>query len=83
MESAVVGLPDPEWGERVAAAVVSEEGSRLSPEEIQAHCRKHLHDWKCPKEVLFVDRLPRNPMGKVLTGEVARIFTARKQSPEN
>jgi acyl-coenzyme A synthetase/AMP-(fatty) acid ligase len=43
-------------------------------EAIQSHCKKHLHDWKCPKEIAFVRELPRNTMGKVLKEEVKKFF---------
>ena len=64
-ESSVVGLVDEKWGEKVVAAVVKEPDTGVSAEEIQTHCKKHLHDWKCPKEIAFVEKLPRNTMGKV------------------
>ena len=66
VESSVVGIPDERWGEKVVAAVVKKEDSKIKPEEIQIHCKNHLHDWKCPKEFVFVNELPRNTMGKVL-----------------
>jgi malonyl-CoA/methylmalonyl-CoA synthetase len=74
MESSVVGIPDERWGEKVVAAVVKKASAGITPGEIQAHCRTHLHDWKCPKEILFVEELPKNTMGKVLTREVKQIF---------
>jgi malonyl-CoA/methylmalonyl-CoA synthetase len=74
-ESAVVGLPDPTWGERVAAAVVLEPGIRLEAEAIRAICKTRLHDWKCPKAIAFVKALPRNTMGKVLKEKVKNLFT--------
>jgi malonyl-CoA/methylmalonyl-CoA synthetase len=74
VESSVVGVRDEKWGERVVAAVVARPGSEIKPEQIQAHCKNHLHDWKCPKEVIFVKALPRNTMGKVLKEEVRKLF---------
>ncbi len=74
IESSVVGIPDDRWGERVVAAVVTKPGSNVEPREVQAHCKNHLHDWKCPKEVLFVNELPRNTMGKVLKEAVKKLF---------
>lgn len=74
MESSVVGIPDERWGEKVVAAVVKKASAGITPGEIQAHCRTHLHDWKCPKEILFVEELPKNTMGKVLTREVKQLF---------
>ncbi len=74
VESSVVGVPDEKWGEKVVAAVVTKTDSNVKPEEIRAHCKNNLHDWKCPKEVVFVRELPRNTMGKVLKEEVKNIF---------
>ena len=73
-ESSVVGLVENKWGEKVAAAVVKEPEADVSAGDVQTYCKKHLHDWKCPKEIAFVDKLPRNTMGKVLKEEVKRLF---------
>jgi len=65
-ESAVVGLPDEEFGEKVVALVVQREGSApLAPEIFVAHCKTHLASYKCPKQVFIVPDLPRNAMGKI------------------
>jgi malonyl-CoA/methylmalonyl-CoA synthetase len=74
VESAVVGIPDPKWGEKVVAAVVTKVGCDLDADTIKTFCKEHLHDWKCPKEIIFVDEIPRNTMGKVLKDKVIRIF---------
>jgi len=74
VESSVVGIADEKWGEKVVAAVVTKTDSNIKPEEIRAHCKNNLHDWKCPKEVVFVQELPRNTMGKVLKEAVKNIF---------
>ena len=76
-ETSVVGVTDEKWGEKIVAAVVKKPGSDVSADEIQACCKKHLHDWKCPKQIAFVKELPRNTMGKVLKGEVKKIFSIR------
>jgi malonyl-CoA/methylmalonyl-CoA synthetase len=70
VESSVVGIADKKWGEKVVAAVVTKTNSNIKPEAIRAHCKKNLHDWKCPKKVVFVKALPRNTMGKVLKEKV-------------
>ncbi len=75
VESAVVGIPDPKWGEKVVAAVVAEAGYDLNPDTIKKFCKDHLHDWKCPKEIIFIAEIPRNTMGKVLKDEVKRLFS--------
>jgi malonyl-CoA/methylmalonyl-CoA synthetase len=74
VESSVVGIPDEKWGEKVVAALVTKSGSRLKPSDIQAHCKEHLHNWKCPKEFAFLEQLPKNTMGKVLKEEVKKFF---------
>jgi malonyl-CoA/methylmalonyl-CoA synthetase len=81
MESCVVGIPHRLWGEKVVAAVVPKPGSEVNPADIKAWCARHLHPWKCPKEIIVVKELPRNAMGKVLREEVKRIFDRRDLSP--
>jgi malonyl-CoA/methylmalonyl-CoA synthetase len=66
---AVVGLPDPEFGEKVVAAVVRDDPA-LTAEKVVAFCRRDLAGFKKPREVAFVDTLPRNALGKVLKHEV-------------
>jgi malonyl-CoA/methylmalonyl-CoA synthetase len=73
-ECCVAGVPDERWGERVVAAVVLKPGVTLTTKEVQDHCKKHLLDWKCPKEVFFLGELPRNKMGKVVKEEVVEFF---------
>jgi len=65
-EVAVVGRPDPKWGERPVAVVVLREGATLDYPTLEAHCRTRLARFKMPKELHVVDALPRNPSGKVL-----------------
>jgi acyl-CoA synthetase (AMP-forming)/AMP-acid ligase II len=69
-EAAVVGVPDETWGERVKAAVVLEDGHELTAEELQEYVDARLADYKKPREVVFLDALPRNPTGKVLKADV-------------
>ena len=68
-EVAVVGLPDPEFGERVVAAVVRDDPA-LTAENVRDFCRADLAGYKKPREVVFVEELPRNALGKVLKHEV-------------
>ncbi len=76
IESSVVGVPDEKWGEKVVAAVVIKPTSSLSNADIKAFCKERLHDWKCPKEIVFVDKIPKNTMGKMLKEAVKGVFTA-------
>ena len=64
-EVAVVGRPDPEMGERVVAAVVLKTGQTASEAELIAFCRERLASYKKPRQVVFVEPLPRNALGKV------------------
>lgn len=82
--SCVVGVPDEKWGEKVAAAVVLRPGATIEPIEVINFCKDHLSSWKCPKEVLFLEELPRNKMGKILKNEVVQRFliTLNKQPSE-
>ena len=66
LEAAVIGLPDPLWGEKVHAVVAPKAGAELTGEEIIEFCRDRIASFKKPKSVSFMERLPRNPAGKVL-----------------
>lgn len=73
-EVAVVGLPDPEYGERVAAAVVVTDGVRLDEQAIATFLAGRLAPYKRPTVVRQVDNLPRNATGKVVRRDVARLL---------
>jgi acyl-coenzyme A synthetase/AMP-(fatty) acid ligase len=70
----VVGIDDPEWGQRVAAAVVLTQGSALDLETLRAWARQHLAPYKVPTRLRVVHELPRNPMGKVVKPDLARLL---------
>ncbi len=72
LEAAVVGRPDERWGEVPVAFVALRAGATVTDEELLEHCRGQLARFKVPKEIQFVDALPRNPSGKVLKRELRR-----------
>jgi len=73
-ESAVIGIKDDQWGEKVVAAIALKHESSITEQAVLDHCKIHLHSWKCPKQIVFVNALPKNTMGKVLTEEVRLLF---------
>ena len=70
LEVAVVGRPDDRWGEVPVAHVVRRPGATATADELVAHCRTQLAKFKVPKDVVFLDALPRNPSGKILKREL-------------
>jgi fatty-acyl-CoA synthase len=70
LEAAVVGRPDDRWGEVPVAFVVLRPEMAAAADELLEHCRARLARFKVPKEVTFLDALPRNPSGKVLKREL-------------
>ncbi|HZD74213.1 MAG TPA: acyl-CoA synthetase [Actinomycetota bacterium] len=69
-ECAVVGLPDPQWGERVTATIVARDGARLTADLVRQWAGERLAPYKVPSRVHFVDALPRNALGKVVKTEL-------------
>jgi len=71
-EAAVFGMPDEQWGEKVTAAVSAHPQAQVTEDELIAWCRARLAGFKTPKQIVFLDELPKNPSGKILKRELKR-----------
>jgi len=69
-EAAVIGRPDRLMGEEVVAFVVLKPGQTATADEVMSFCQSRLARYKCPKEIRFVDALPKSPVGKILRKEL-------------
>jgi long-chain acyl-CoA synthetase len=74
--AATIGVPDPLYGEEVAAFIVLKDGLTVPEEELMNHCRDRLADYKCPKTVRFVAEIPKGPTGKLLKRELSRLYSS-------
>jgi acyl-CoA synthetase (AMP-forming)/AMP-acid ligase II len=74
LEVAVIGVPDPIWGESVLALVRPAPGHTVDHDALIAFCRERLAGYKCPRRVELIDELPRNPTGKVLKTQLRRPY---------
>ena len=70
----VVGIPDKNWGEAIAAAIVKKHGSDLDDERALKYCADHLGRYKRPKHILFLDSLPTTSVGKISHPDVKKLF---------
>jgi len=73
IEATALGVEDKEWGHRLRAFVVKVEGASVDEDAIKAYVKDNLARYKVPREVIFLDELPRNPTGKILKRELREI----------
>jgi long-chain acyl-CoA synthetase len=79
-EAAVFGIPDPQWGELVAAVVVLKPGHPLTAEDVIAHCRRSLANYKVPRRIVFSDaELPKSGSGKILKRVLRERFWGQRE----
>ena len=76
--AAAIGVPDPLYGEEVAAFIVFKPGTEATEEEIIAFCSARLADYKCPKTIRIVEEIPKGPTGKLLKRELVNKFARSK-----
>ncbi len=73
-ECAVIGLPDKEWGERVAAFIVPKQGQTVVPDQLKSFLKSRLSSFKVPKQFVSVKELPKSQAGKILKRELKKQF---------
>ncbi len=79
-QCAVVGVPDPVWGEKVCAAVVLDADGTVDLETLRAWGKERLAPYKVPKELVVLEKLPRNAMGKIIKPDVKKLFPGSEAS---
>jgi fatty-acyl-CoA synthase len=80
LEAAVIGVPDPKWGETVLAVLTCEPGTAPTVEEVRAFADPYLARYKLPTRVMLIERLPRNASGKLAKGELRQWVEAQQHA---
>jgi fatty-acyl-CoA synthase len=70
VEATAIGVEDKDWGHRLRAFVVKKHDASVDEDAIKVYVRDHLARYKVPREVIFLEELPRNPTGKILKREL-------------
>jgi fatty-acyl-CoA synthase len=78
-EAAIIGIPDAQWGEVGMAIVAVKPGERLTEADVLAHCAANLARFKCPRQVRFVEALPRNATGKIHKPTLRKDFSVASE----
>jgi acyl-CoA synthetase (AMP-forming)/AMP-acid ligase II len=73
-EAAVLGVDDEQYGQRLAAFVVLDDGATATPETLKAHVRENLANYKVPREIVVLDELPRGSTGKIVRRELQALL---------
>ena len=79
-EAAAIGVDDEKFGQRLKAFVVLHNGAELTEDDVKGYVKDNLASYKVPREVVFLDELPRNPTGKVLKRELAQRRRRRRST---
>lgn len=79
VEATAIGVEDKDWGHRLRAFVVKKDGSDVDEDTLKKHVKEELARYKVPREVIFLDELPRNPTGKILKRELRELDVDDKE----
>ena len=74
----MIGVDDQQFGQRLAALVVLEHGASVTPEQLKQHVRDNLANYKVPREIIFIDELPRSSTGKIVRRELGHWSAPRR-----
>ncbi len=83
VEATAIGVEDKDWGHRLRAFVVKKDGSDVDEETLKKHVKEELARYKVPREVIFLDELPRNPTGKILKRELRELDVEDKDQAKD
>ena len=81
-EAAVVGVPDPVYGEAVVACLSGDPARMPTADHVLVYCREHLAAFKCPTDVYFLDELPKGPTGKLLKSALQSRFASARETSQ-